>query len=183
VPADDGRRLRRSETSTASVRFLGRREEGRHPDCPEAGGRKEMVLGSRAGGRFHRMLVPQEFRRSNRTAFANEGPMIVRDVARAFLPKFAAISVIFGLGASSLAGCGSSAGCAELCTRDYACWPEIYGVPLEGDVDSCTADCEALSADDPEYAEAIADRGSCYEDYDSSDDEYYGECGAIFDCQ
>lgn len=67
-------------------------------------------------------------------------------------------------------GCSSSAGCPELCAKEAECGG-VFGQPPIDEA-SCTSECEALSADDPDYASAMEERATCLDALDSCDDYF-----------
>ena len=89
---------------------------------------------------------------------------------RGSLLRFARLAgASLALVASLQAGCGSDAGCAELCEGDKRCsQPDL-------DVGACTRACEGLAADDGDYRVAVEARAECYEDADCSEIQR-GEC-------
>ena len=58
--------------------------------------------------------------------------------------------------------CSADAGCPELCAKEAQCRQD-FGV-MGASEQECVDQCEALSADSPDYAEAIAERASCIEE-------------------
>lgn len=71
------------------------------------------------------------------------------------------------------AGCGGDAGCPELCAKEAEC-NASFGLPPV-DEESCTSECEALSADDAAYADAVAEQAACLDSIDT--------CNDYFSCQ
>lgn len=63
-----------------------------------------------------------------------------------------------------LLGCEQEHGCRELCAREAQCRQDL-GV-IATDEDACTADCQALADDDPDYAEAVSERAACLAEAD-----------------
>lgn len=78
-------------------------------------------------------------------------------------PSLRASAAAALVGVFLLSGCGDPPGCAEMCARQFECMQDFNVMPLP-DQDRCTEDCETLSADDPDYAEAIEERAECFED-------------------
>jgi len=63
--------------------------------------------------------------------------------------------------------CAAAYGCPDLCAKEADCRQDIGAIP--SDEDACVAQCETLSAEDPAYAEAVAERAACYlEDSDAT---------------
>lgn len=82
--------------------------------------------------------------------------------------RAASLGVLAG---SLLVGCGD-AGCPELCEKTASC-AATFGQP-EQSAATCEAQCEALSQEDPAFAEAVAERAECLQDV--SCDELYFTC-------
>lgn len=83
---------------------------------------------------------------------------------------------------ATLAGpaCGSSdAGCPELCAKEAKCSQDLGVIPI--DEDTCLTQCEALVEDDPEFAELIADRASCFDSSSCEEIYWEGECAPVGD--
>lgn len=59
-------------------------------------------------------------------------------------------------------GCETPVGCPELCARQAQCRQDL-GV-MGADEQACVEQCEALSSEDPAYAEVIAERAACVAD-------------------
>ncbi|NUP14060.1 MAG: hypothetical protein HOW73_49135 [Polyangiaceae bacterium] len=73
------------------------------------------------------------------------------------------------------AACGSDQGCPELCAKEVQCRQDL-GV-MGPDEESCVAQCEGLAEDDPDFAEAVAEKASCIQDL-SCDEVVFG----AFEC-
>jgi len=58
--------------------------------------------------------------------------------------------------------CGAPAGCPELCAKEVQCRQDL-GV-MGPDEAECVETCDALTAEDPAYADAIEERATCIQD-------------------